>query len=128
MEDWAEVFFSDETMIRQFCQWVIVLRPPCIRYLQRYVLKTVKHPISIMIWSCISRNGRSQLKIYKPGVHVNGEIYERLLRERLQNEMLNIIAVVCMILVIGRVEFIDFFERTIFSYWIGQQTVRISTP
>ena len=84
----GEVFFSDETMIRQFYQRVIVRRPPGIRYLQRYVLKTVKHPISIMIWGCISRNGRSQLKIYKTGVHVNGEICERLLRERLQNEML----------------------------------------
>ena len=41
-----------------------------------------------MIWGCISRNGRSQLKIYETGVHVNGDIFERLLRERLQNEML----------------------------------------
>ena len=41
-----------------------------------------------MIWGCISRNGRTQLKIYETGVHVNGGIYERLLRERLQNEML----------------------------------------
>ena len=41
-----------------------------------------------MIWCCISRNGCSQLKIYETGVHVNREIYERLLRERLQSEML----------------------------------------
>ena len=75
-------------MIRQFYQRVIVWRRPGTRYLQRYVLKTVKRPISIMIWGCISRNGRSQLEIYETGVHVNGEIYERLLRERLQSEML----------------------------------------
>ena len=88
LEDWAKVLFSDETMIRQFYQRVIVLRPPGRRYLQGYVMKTVKHPISIMIWGCISRNGRSQLKIYESGVHVTGEIYERLLRERLQSDML----------------------------------------
>ena len=41
-----------------------------------------------MIWGCISRNSRSQLKIYETGVHVNGKLYERLLRERLQSEML----------------------------------------
>ena len=40
-----------------------------------------------MIWGCISRNG-SQLKFYETGVHVNGEKFERLLREMLQNEML----------------------------------------
>ena len=88
LEDWAKVLFSDEIMIRQFSQRVIVRRPPGTRYLQRYVLKTVKHPISIMIWGCISRNGRSQLKIYKNGVHVNGAINERFLRERLQSDML----------------------------------------
>ncbi len=88
LEDWSKVLFSDETMIRQFHNRVIVRRPPHTRYLQRYVLKTVKHPISIMIWGCISRYGRSPLKIYENGVHVNGEIYERLLRERLQSDML----------------------------------------
>ena len=88
LEDLAKVLFSDETMICQFYQRVIVRRPPGTRYQQRYILKTVKHPISIMIWGCISRNGRSQLKIYETGVHVNGEIYERLLRERLLNQML----------------------------------------
>ena len=59
-------------MICQSYERVIVRRPPGTRYLQRYVLKTVKHPISIMIWGCISRNGRSQLKILQTGVHVNG--------------------------------------------------------
>ena len=37
----AKVLFSDETMIPQFYQRVIARRPPCTRYLQRYVLKTV---------------------------------------------------------------------------------------
>ena len=41
-----------------------------------------------MIWGCISRNGRSQLKTYEKGVQVNGEIYERLLWKRLQSDML----------------------------------------
>ena len=41
-----------------------------------------------MVWGCISRNGRHQLKIYETGVHVNGEIYERFLPERLQSDML----------------------------------------
>ena len=75
-------------MKRQFYQRLIVQRPPGTEYLQRYVLKTVKHPISTMIWGCINRNGRRQFKIYETGVHRIGEIYERLLRERLQNEML----------------------------------------
>ena len=83
-------------MIRQFYQRVIVRRPPSIRYLQRYVLKSVEHPVFIMIWGFISRNGRSELKLYKTGVHVNGGIYERLLRERLQNEMLQQQVDICM--------------------------------
>ena len=41
-----------------------------------------------MIWGYISRNDCSELKIYETGVHVNGKLYERLLRERLQSEML----------------------------------------
>ena len=61
-------------MIRLVYQRVIVRRPPGTRYLQRYVLKTVKHPIFIMIRGCISRNGRSQLKFYETGEHLNGEI------------------------------------------------------
>ena len=41
-----------------------------------------------MTYGCISRKDRSQLKMYETGVLVNGEKYERLLRERLQCEML----------------------------------------
>ena len=67
LENWAKVLFYDETMIRQFYQRVIVPRPPGTKYLQRYVLKTVNHPISNMIWGCISRNGCSQLEIYETG-------------------------------------------------------------
>ena len=47
LEDWAKTFFSDETMIRQFYQLVIVRRPSGRRYLQRYVLKTVIYISSI---------------------------------------------------------------------------------
>ena len=50
----------------------------------------------MMIWGCISRNGRSQLKIFETDLHLNGEKYERLLRERIQNEMLQHQADVCM--------------------------------
>ena len=88
LKDRATVLFFDETTIPQFYQRVIVRRPPGTRYLQRYVLKTVKHPISFMICGFISRNDRSQLKMYETGVHVNRERYERLLQERLQSEML----------------------------------------
>ena len=41
-----------------------------------------------MTWHRISLNGCFQLKIHGNGVHVNGEIYERLIRERLQSETL----------------------------------------
>ena len=51
---------------------------------------------SILIWGCISRNGRSQLNINETDVHLNGEIYERLLRERPQNEMLQHQTDICM--------------------------------
>ena len=67
LQDWSKFLCSDETMIRQFHNRVIVRRPPHTRYLQRYVLKTVKHPISIMIWGCISRYEHRQLKIYERG-------------------------------------------------------------
>ena len=49
-----------------------------------------------MKWGCISRNGRSQLRIFEIDVHLNGERYERLLRQRLQNEMLQHQAAICM--------------------------------
>ena len=121
-------------MLRQFYQWVIVRRPPGTRYLQRYVLKTIKHPTSILIWDCISRNGRSQLKLYETAVHVNGEIYEHLIREScFKAKCYNIrLIYLCMtmLLVKERVEFADCLGRKIFRYgnWIGQETVRISTP
>ena len=88
-----------------------------------------------MIWDCISRNGRrlSQLKFYETGVHVNGEIYERLLLESCFKPKCYNTRLIClcmtMLLVKERVEFADCFGRKMFRYGnlIGQEAVRIST-
>jgi transposase len=61
-DEWSKVLFSDETCVRQFSNYVpLVRRPPGQRYNRRYIVPVVKHSPSVMLWSCISAHGTGPL-------------------------------------------------------------------
>ncbi|KAJ4428052.1 hypothetical protein ANN_24066 [Periplaneta americana] len=64
-DDWAKVIWSDETRISIFGSDGIkyvrrrngeALNPECL-------ISTMKHPVAVMIWECMSRNGVSDLNV-----------------------------------------------------------------
>ena len=86
--DWAKVMFSDETNISQFQYSAnTIRRPPNSRYKARYVLPTVKHPITIMIWGSITARGRAGLWFLPPKTTMNATRYLDLLTEKLPDWM-----------------------------------------
>ena len=61
VSDWKMVMWSDETIIRQFSSYrPFVRRPPNTRFHPKYILPTVRHPMSLMVWRCMSFNGRGE--------------------------------------------------------------------
>ena len=85
-EMWSRVLFSDETTIRQYdCRGSgTVRRPQGKRYDPRYVLPTVRHSASVMIWGCFSMTGRGSLWFLPPNTTMKAENYLELLKDRLQ--------------------------------------------
>lgn len=84
INEWANVMFSDETMVRQFssyCQHV--RRPPGKRYDERYTTSTVKHATSVMIWGCIAATGRGGLWFSTPKETIRADTYLSILQEKL---------------------------------------------
>lgn len=54
------------------------------RYLQRFTVKTVKHPPSVMVWACFSgKGGRGSLYFLPAGATMNSERYVHVLEEKL---------------------------------------------
>lgn len=83
-EDWSQVMFSDETLIRQFSSRVSHIRRPANqRYNPRYVKPCVKQSPSLMVWGAISANGRAGIHIMPPGQTVNAARYLVILQEKL---------------------------------------------
>ena len=83
-EDWKNVMFSDESTVSQFQYAALTIRrPPNSRYRTKYVLPTVKHPVSVMIWGGITARGRAGLWFLPPKTHVNAKIYLDILKEKL---------------------------------------------
>lgn len=82
-EMWDNVLFSDEA---QFCISgnhcsAFVRRFPHEKYRPSCLLPTVKHPIKIMVWGCMSSRGVGRLEIIKGTV--NAETYIDILRRRM---------------------------------------------
>lgn len=86
--DWEAVMFSDECTVCQFqTHATTIRRPPNSRYNKRYVLPTVKHPESVMIWGSITARGRAGLWFLPPKTTMNAKIYLDLLKEKLPEWM-----------------------------------------
>lgn len=84
LENWSQVLFSDETMIRQFQPHSpYVRRPPNQRFHPRFVKPTVKHCGQIMIWGAISFHGRAAIHFVPRGETVNAKNYIDILKEKL---------------------------------------------
>ena len=81
--------FSDESVFQQVCNAGsnYVRRPVGERYNLRYTIKTVKHPLSVMIWRSISAAGRGGLAFIRKGDKMNAAKYIEILNERLQIHM-----------------------------------------
>ena len=82
MADWRKVMFCDESPF-----WVVlrgnkmVGRPSGFsRYDSRYIIKTVKHPKSVMVWGDFSGDkGRGGLYFFPKNVTMRGDSYLRVL-------------------------------------------------
>ena len=63
-EDWKKVTFSDESMFRQFSNFsTCVRRLTGERHNIRYTVPSVKQCCSVMVWGCITAQGRGALHI-----------------------------------------------------------------
>ena len=88
LQQWQQVFFSDESTIQQFnVRKRHVRRPVGKRYEERYTSQAMKHPPSVMIWGGMSVNGTAGLFFLAPGMTMNGTRYADLLREELERHM-----------------------------------------
>ena len=82
MADWGEVMFSDESTFRLVReQYKLVRRPSGVsRYDSRYIIKTVKHPKSVMVWGAFREDkGRGDLYFLPNNVTMRGDNYLRVL-------------------------------------------------
>lgn len=88
-EMWSRVLFSDETSVKQFANRgsATVRRPPGKRYDPRYVIPTVKHSASVMIWGSFSISGRGNLWFLPANTTMTASNYLELLKDRLQTMM-----------------------------------------
>ena len=88
-EMWSRVLFSDETIIKQFANRgsAKVRRPPGKRYDPRYIIPTVKHSNSVMIWGSFSMSGRGNLWFLPANTTMNASNYLQLLKDNLQPMM-----------------------------------------
>lgn len=74
-QDWSKVLFSDETRISIFGSDGIryIRRRSDEAYLPACLVPTMKHPLSVMIWACMSAKGVGRMQIMKG--NVNARIY-----------------------------------------------------
>jgi len=83
-EDWRSVMWSDESSFHQFgITKQFVRRPTGARYNERFIIPTVKHPESIMLWGCFSGTGRGTLEFLSKGERMTSARYIEILQNRL---------------------------------------------
>ena len=81
MADWRIVMFCDESTYRLVLRgYKLVLRHLGVsRYDSRYIIKTVKHPKSVMVWGAFSGDkGRGGLYFLPKNVTIRGDNYLRI--------------------------------------------------
>lgn len=76
-EQWSTVMFSDESVFRQFGNFkTTVRRPPgSSAFSPQYVVPTVKHPPSVMVWGAFSARGRAGLYFLEKNTTMNANRY-----------------------------------------------------
>ncbi len=77
-EQWRNVMFSDKPKFDTVNSRSVTVRrsKTMDRYADKYVVKTVKHSPSVMMWACFSgRSGRGGMYALPPGTPMNGERY-----------------------------------------------------
>ena len=85
-EDWEDVMFSDESKFDLYNPRAQRVRRPSLsnRYKQRYVVTSVKHSPSVMVWGCFSgKKGRGSIFFLPPKTTMNSDMYISVLREKL---------------------------------------------
>ena len=78
MADWRKVMFSDESTSRLVQRGYKLIRRPSgvSRYDSRYIIKTVKHPKSVLLWGAFSGDkGRGGLYFLPKNVTMRGDNY-----------------------------------------------------
>ena len=86
VEQWKRVMWSDESTFRLVRGGSKVVRRPkdVSRYNERYTVKTVKHPESVMVWGCFSgEKGRGGLYFLPKNVTMKGSNYIDVLKNHL---------------------------------------------
>ena len=76
--------FSDELTFCTFQSFSkLVRRPPNARYNPRYIIATVKKPLSVIVWGSVTAQGRAGLLFLPKKETMNAEKYLNLLQEKL---------------------------------------------
>lgn len=81
---WRNVLFSDESQFCQFKTYIkYVRRPKNSRYKLKYILSTVRHPLSVMVWGCFSGHGAGDLYFLPKNTTIKATNYLRVLQQHL---------------------------------------------
>ena len=75
MRDWRNVMFCDESTSQLVLRGYTLVRKPSgvSRYESRYIIKTVKHPQSVMVWGAfIGDKCRGGLNLFPKNVTMRG--------------------------------------------------------
>jgi len=87
-EQWKNVLFSDESTFSQYTSYVRhVRRPVNQRYNMRYVVPTVKHAPTTMIWGSFGARGRGGIWFMPKNTTINGPVYLDVLKDKLDPHM-----------------------------------------
>jgi hypothetical protein len=84
--DWKNVMYSDESTFSLVNSRSVMVRrgKQMNRYKHRFVVKTVKHAASVMVWACFSgKKGRGGLYFLPKNCTMNGERYKQVLADHL---------------------------------------------
>ena len=85
---WMNVMFSDEATFSQFSSYIRhVRRPVNQRYNARYIVPSVKHAPTTMVWACFSGRGRGALWFMPKNTTINGAAYLSILKDKLMPHM-----------------------------------------
>ena len=80
-----KVLFFDESTVQQFTsRKQLKRRPVGAKYENHYIIQTMKHLPSIMVWETMSAHGKAGLYFLQPGTTMNDAKYLDLLKDKLE--------------------------------------------